>query len=78
MMVVETENEAIIVDVGMSFPDGDMHGVDILIPDFTYLREIKDKIVAVLLLLMVMKIILVLCHIYLKRCNFLFMVHHFL
>ena len=30
----------------MSFPDGDMHGVDILIPDFTYLREIKDKIVA--------------------------------
>lgn len=49
MMVVETENEAIIVDVGMSFPDGDMHGVDILIPDFTYLREIKDKIVAVII-----------------------------
>jgi len=49
MMVVETENEAIIVDVGMSFPDGDMHGVDILIPDFSYLREIKDKIVAVII-----------------------------
>ncbi|WP_418179488.1 ribonuclease J [Aliarcobacter lanthieri] len=49
MMVVETENEAIIVDVGMSFPDGEMHGVDILIPDFSYLREIKDKIVAVVI-----------------------------
>ncbi|MFV7789373.1 ribonuclease J [Aliarcobacter lanthieri] len=49
MMVVETENEAIIVDVGMSFPDGEMHGVDILIPDFSYLREIKDKIVAVII-----------------------------
>ncbi|MDS1370279.1 ribonuclease J [Aliarcobacter butzleri] len=49
MMVVETENEAIILDVGMSFPDGEMHGVDILIPDFTYIREIKDKIVAVII-----------------------------
>ena len=49
MMVVETENQALIVDVGMSFPDGEMHGVDILIPDFTYIREIKDKIVAVII-----------------------------
>lgn len=48
MMIVETENEALIVDVGMSFPDGEMHGVDILIPDFTYIREIKNKIVAVI------------------------------
>ncbi len=49
MMVIETENEAIIVDVGMSFPDEDMHGVDILIPDFTYIRQIKDKIVGVII-----------------------------
>jgi len=49
MMVVETEKEAIIVDVGMSFPDGEMHGVDILIPDFSYIREIQDKIVAVVI-----------------------------
>ncbi len=47
--VFETEKEAIVIDVGMSFPDEDMHGVDILIPDFTYLREIKDKIVAVII-----------------------------
>lgn len=49
MMVVETENQALIIDVGMSFPDGEMHGVDILIPDFTYIREIKDKIVGVII-----------------------------
>ena len=49
MMVIETEKSAIIVDVGMSFPDEDMHGVDILIPDFTYIRDIKDKIDAVII-----------------------------
>ncbi len=42
--VIETDTSAIIVDVGMSFPSEDMHGVDILIPDFTYLRQIKKKI----------------------------------
>ncbi len=47
--VFETEKEAIIIDVGMSFPDEEMHGVDILVPDFTYLREIKKKIVAVII-----------------------------
>ncbi|QOY52104.1 ribonuclease J [Candidatus Sulfurimonas baltica] len=47
--VFETETEAILVDVGMSFPDEDMHGVDILVPDFTYIREIKDKIKAVII-----------------------------
>ncbi len=47
--VFETQNEAILVDVGMSFPDEDMHGVDILVPDFSYLREIRKKIVAVII-----------------------------
>jgi len=47
--VFETENEAILIDVGMSFPDEDMHGVDILIPDFSYIREIKDKIVGIII-----------------------------
>jgi len=47
--VFETQNEAILIDVGMSFPDEDMHGVDILVPDFTYIREIKDKIKAVII-----------------------------
>jgi len=47
--VFETEKEAILIDVGMSFPDETMHGVDILVPDFSYLREIQHKIVAVII-----------------------------
>ena len=43
-MVMETNTSAIIIDIGMSFPSEDMHGVDILIPDFSYIRQIKDKI----------------------------------
>ena len=49
MMVVETDKSAIIIDVGMSFPDESMHGVDILIPDFTYIRQIRSKIIAILI-----------------------------
>lgn len=47
--VFETATSAIIVDVGMSFPDESMLGVDILIPDFDYIRKIKDKIKAVII-----------------------------
>lgn len=49
MTVFETENSAIIVDVGMSFPNESMHGVDILIPDFSYIRKIKDKVKAIVI-----------------------------
>lgn len=46
--VFETDTSAIIVDVGMSFPEDNMLGVDILIPDFDYIRKIKDKIKGVI------------------------------
>lgn len=49
MTVFETDNDAIIVDVGMSFPDESMPGVDILVPDFSYVRKIKDKVRAVII-----------------------------
>ena len=49
MMVVETDKSAIIIDVGMSFPDESMHGVDILIPDFTYLRQIRSKLTGIVI-----------------------------
>ena len=49
MMVMETENSAIIIDVGMSFPEENMHGVDILIPDFSYIHAIKEKIVGIII-----------------------------
>lgn len=41
MAVLETETTAIVIDVGMSFPDETMHGVDILVPDFSYLHTLK-------------------------------------
>ena len=49
MAVLETETTAIIIDVGMSFPDETMHGVDILVPDFSYLHTLKDKKVFVII-----------------------------
>ncbi|HHD77420.1 MAG TPA: RNase J family beta-CASP ribonuclease, partial [Campylobacteraceae bacterium] len=48
-MVMETATSAIIIDIGMSFPSEDMHGVDILVPDFSYIRKIKDKIDAIII-----------------------------
>lgn len=45
LTVFETENDIIIVDCGMSFPEGeDMLGVEIVLPDTTYLEINKDKI----------------------------------
>lgn len=49
MTVFETDTSAIIVDVGMSFPDENMLGVDILIPDFDYIRKIKNKIKGIII-----------------------------
>lgn len=49
MTIFETENSAIIVDIGMSFPSEGMHGVDILIPDFDYVRRIKNKIAGIII-----------------------------
>ena len=49
MTVIETNKDAIIIDIGLSFPDESMHGVDIVIPDFDYIRKIKDKVRAVLI-----------------------------
>ena len=49
MMVMESENSAIIIDVGMSFPEENMHGVDILIPDFSYLHSIKSKVAGIVI-----------------------------
>ena len=40
----EYGEDIILVDCGMSFPDADMPGIDIVIPDFSYLLENKDKV----------------------------------
>ena len=44
MTVYEYGNDIIIVDVGMGFPDTDMYGVDVVIPDFTYLIQNRERI----------------------------------
>ena len=40
----ECENDMIVVDCGMAFPDDDMLGVDLVIPDFTFIEKNIDKI----------------------------------
>ncbi len=43
MTCIETNDDLVVVDCGLMFPDEEMFGVDIVINDFTYLRERKDK-----------------------------------
>ena len=49
MTVIEYENDMIVVDCGLGFPDDDMPGIDLVIPDITYLENNKDKLRGVLL-----------------------------
>lgn len=49
MTVIEYENDMIVVDCGLGFPDEDMPGIDLVIPDFSYLEANKDKLRGVLL-----------------------------
>ena len=44
LAVIECENDIIMVDCGLGFPDDDMLGVDLVIPDTTYLEKNSDKI----------------------------------
>src|SRR5699024_3464026 len=47
--LIECGNDMIVVDCGMAFPDGDMLGVDLVIPDFSYLEQNQDKIRGIIL-----------------------------
>ena len=46
---LEVEDRILIVDCGIMFPEADMPGVDLVLPDFTYLRENADRVEGVFL-----------------------------
>ncbi len=49
MTVIEYENDILVVDCGLGFPEEDMPGIDLVIPDITYLEANKEKIRGILL-----------------------------
>ena len=49
MTAFEYNNEIIVVDAGLTFPGDDLPGIDVVIPDFTYLVNNKEKIKAIIL-----------------------------
>ena len=48
MTLVEYGNDIVIIDCGMTFPDSEMPGVDMVIPDFTYVEKNADRVRGVL------------------------------
>jgi ribonuclease J len=48
-MTMETADSLVVVDAGLMFPEDHMLGIDIVIPDFSYLRERREKLTAVVL-----------------------------
>jgi ribonuclease J len=49
MTVVEFDGKIIVVDTGLMFPTAEMHGIDLVLPDFSYLRDRADDIEAIVL-----------------------------
>jgi ribonuclease J len=48
-LVIETADTLVMVDAGLMFPEDHMLGIDIVIPDFSYLLERRDKVTALIL-----------------------------
>jgi ribonuclease J len=49
MTVVEYEDRIVVVDCGLRFPTAEMMGIDLVLPDFTYLRDNVDRIDAIII-----------------------------
>jgi len=49
MMAIEYGQEILIVDVGVMFPENDMWGIDLVIPDWSYLRDKFDRVVGIVI-----------------------------
>jgi ribonuclease J len=49
MTVIEYDGRIVVIDTGLMFPTAEMHGIDLVLPDFTYLRDRADDIEAIVL-----------------------------
>ncbi len=49
MMVLEYGDAMVVIDAGLMFPDDDMLGIDLVLPDFTYVVQNKDKLLGILI-----------------------------
>src|SRR6266568_8882925 len=49
MAALELDGRILLIDAGLSFPEVEMPGIDLVLPDFQYLRERKERIEAVVL-----------------------------
>ena len=49
MLVMEYDERMIIIDVGLMFPNSDMLGIDLVIPDFSYVLDRADQIEAIII-----------------------------
>jgi len=47
--VIEYKNKILVIDMGLGFPEGDMYGIDFIIPNIEYLKKNKEKIAAILI-----------------------------
>ena len=44
MMAIECSGDIVVIDAGVMFPDEGLPGIDVIIPDTTYLKENKNRI----------------------------------
>jgi len=44
-MAIDLDGQVLLIDCGLMFPDADMHGIDLVLPDFTWLRENAARVV---------------------------------
>ncbi len=49
MLVIELNEEMLVIDCGQMFPEEDMLGIDMVLPDFSYVRENQDKLKGIIL-----------------------------
>jgi ribonuclease J len=49
MTVIEYEGRIVVVDTGLMFPTAEMHGIDLVLPDFSYLRDRAEDVEAIIL-----------------------------